>query len=124
MKFTNKFNLPRHICDWLAFDEYDYNPDTISATTLIGPARAWALKRLNADNLTMDYSDLLAVRYGTAIHDSLEKGGRLWGGGFPRETVLRRKNGIHDLRQAGRTDRRRDPRQQIHLRLEDRPRRV
>ncbi len=73
MKFTNRHNLPQHICDWLAFDDYDYNPDTVSATTLIGPARAWALKKMHADDLTMDYSDMLALRYGTAIHDSLEK---------------------------------------------------
>lgn len=82
MKFTNKYNLPKHICDWLAYDEYDYDSNTISATTLIGPARAWALKRLNADKLTMDYSDLLAVRYGTAIHDSLEKVGVYGEGDF------------------------------------------
>jgi hypothetical protein len=82
MKFTNKHNLPVHICAWLAHDEYDYEPDTISMTTLIGPARAWALKRLNADKLTMDYSDLLAVRYGTAIHDSLEKVGVYGEGDF------------------------------------------
>lgn len=73
MNFTNKYNLPEHICRWLATDEYDYQPNTISITTLIGPARAWALKQIHAAELTMDYSDLLAVRYGTAIHDSLEK---------------------------------------------------
>lgn len=94
MKFTNKYNLPRHICDWLAFDEYDYNPDTISATTLIGPARAWALKRLNADNLTMDYSDLLAVRYGTAIHDSLEKVGVYGEGDFREKRFYAEKMGF------------------------------
>lgn len=82
MKVTNKHNLPAHICAWLAYDEYDYDPETISMTTLIGPARAWALKRLNADKLTMDYSDLLAVRYGTAIHDSLEKVGVYGEGDF------------------------------------------
>ena len=94
MRFTNKFNLPRHICDWLAFDEYDYNPDTISATTLIGPARAWALKRINADKLTMDYSDLLAIRYGTAIHDSLEKVGVYGEGDFREKRFYAEKMGF------------------------------
>lgn len=94
MKFTNKFNLPRHICDWLAFDEYDYNPDTISATTLIGPARAWALKRINADKLTMDYSELLAIRYGTAIHDSLEKVGVYGEGDFREKRFYAEKMGF------------------------------
>ena len=73
MNFTNKHKLPEHICNWLALDEYDHDPNTISATTLIGPARAFALKLKHAEGLTMDYSDMLALRYGTAIHDSLEK---------------------------------------------------
>lgn len=73
MNYTNRYNIPERICNWLANDEYDYDPNVISATTLISPARAWALKRQNADKLTMDYSDMLALRYGTAIHDSLEK---------------------------------------------------
>lgn len=94
MKFTNKFNLPQHICDWLAFDEYDYTPDTISATTIIGPARAWALKRLNADKLSMDYSDLLAIRYGTAIHDSLEKVGVYGEGDFREKRFFAQKMGF------------------------------
>lgn len=73
MNFTNKHKIPEHVCKWLALDEYDYNPDVISATTLIAPARMWALKRKHAAELAMDYSDMLALRYGTAIHDSLEK---------------------------------------------------
>lgn len=73
MKFTNKHNFPAHICNWCATDEYDYVEGTISATTLIAPAKVWALKKLHANELEMDYSDLLAIRYGTAIHDSLEK---------------------------------------------------
>lgn len=73
MIWTNKYKIPQHICDWLKADEYDYDPAVISATTLISPARAWVLKRANADSLTMDVSDMLALRIGTAIHDSLEK---------------------------------------------------
>lgn len=82
MKYTNKYNLPEHICGWLAVDEYDYDPATISATTLIGPARAWVIKKAHAEELTMDYSDLLAARYGTAIHDSLERVGVYADGDF------------------------------------------
>lgn len=94
MKFTNKHNLPKHICDWLAYDEYDYNPDTISATTLIGPARAWALKRINANSLEMDYSDMLSLRYGTAIHDSLEKVGVYGAGDFKERRFYAEKMGF------------------------------
>lgn len=82
MKFTNMYNLPPHICAWCAVDGYDYQPGVLSATTLIAPARAWALKIKHAEELTMDYSDLLAVRYGTAIHDSLEKVGVYHDGDF------------------------------------------
>ena len=71
MQYTNKHHLPAHICQWLTTDEYDYLPGTISITTLIGPPRAWALKQRYHDALCMDYSDLMALRYGTALHDSL-----------------------------------------------------
>ena len=40
MNFTNKYNIPEHICKWLSNDEYDYLPGIFSATTLIAPARA------------------------------------------------------------------------------------
>ena len=45
MNFTNKYNIPEHICKWLSNDEYDYLPGIFSATTLIAPARAFVLKR-------------------------------------------------------------------------------
>lgn len=61
MKFTNKFNLPQHICDWLAFDEYDYNPDTISATTIIGPARAKRCNYCTAAPFCEQYNQLKAA---------------------------------------------------------------
>lgn len=73
MNWTNKHNIPKHICNWLKADDYDYIPGTISATTLIGPARAWALKQQFSESLERDYSDMIKSRLGTAIHDSLEK---------------------------------------------------
>jgi hypothetical protein len=82
MNYTNRHNIPPHICKWLELDSYDYDPNVISATTLINPARAFVLKKLHADDLTMDYSDLLSARYGTAIHDSLEKAGVFGKGDF------------------------------------------
>jgi len=39
------------------------------------PPRAYALKRQNWDRLEIDVEDLIASRYGTAIHDSVEKVG-------------------------------------------------
>ena len=82
MNYTNKYNIPEHICSWLAADEYDYLPGVYSATTLISPARAFILKKRNAENLTMDYSDFIKMRMGTAIHDSLEKIGVYADGDF------------------------------------------
>lgn len=40
MKYTNKHNFPDFVVQWLEHDEYDYDENTISATTLMKPARA------------------------------------------------------------------------------------
>ena len=82
MKWTNKYNLPEHIFNYLIADEYDYQEGTISATTLISSPRIWALKQLHKDELTRDCTDMLKIRLGTAIHDSLEKNGAFSGDGF------------------------------------------
>jgi hypothetical protein len=73
MKFTNKNNFPEYVVQWLKFDEYDYEPNTFSATTLLQPPRVYGLKVQNQDKLEIDVSDVIASRYGTAIHDSIEK---------------------------------------------------
>ena len=74
MKYTNKHNLDEWLCRYLAEDDYDYDPDpmTVSATTLMGPARAWALKRMHPDDLVIDYADLIRAKNGTAIHAAIE----------------------------------------------------
>ena len=73
MKYSNKHNFPDFVVQWLKHDSYDYDASTISATTLMKPARAYALEKQNWDNLEIDVSDVIASRYGTAIHDSVEK---------------------------------------------------
>ena len=73
MKYTNKRNFPDFIVQWLEFDEYDYDANALSATTLMQPPRAYALKKQNWAELEIDVEDLIASRYGTAIHDSVEK---------------------------------------------------
>ena len=73
MKYTNKHDFPEFVVQWLKHDEYDYDENTISATTLLKPARAFALERKHYDDLEIDLSDIVASRYGTAIHDSVEK---------------------------------------------------
>lgn len=73
MKYTNKNELPDYVVGWLKNDEYDYESDTISATKLIAPPRQYALYKLHADDLEIDVSDLIASRYGTAIHAAFEQ---------------------------------------------------
>jgi len=75
VKFTNKFKLSDEFVHWLTFDTYDYNIDqmVLSATTLMKPIRALVLEQRWADDLTVDVSELVASRYGTALHDSWEK---------------------------------------------------
>lgn len=71
--YTNKHNLPDYVVEYLKFDEYDYEEGVISATKLMSPVRQFALYKQHKDELECDVSDLVASRYGTAIHDSMEK---------------------------------------------------
>lgn len=75
MNYTNRFNLSDAFVHWLTTDDYDYNsdPSVISATTIMKPIRMVVLEQRWRDNITVDISDLVASRYGTAIHDSFEK---------------------------------------------------
>lgn len=73
MIFENKHNYPQYVYDFLKFDEYDGDPNTISATTLLSPPRQFALKKVFHDKLRIDVSDLIASRYGTCIHAGFEK---------------------------------------------------
>jgi len=72
MKYTNKHNYPEYVYKWLATDDYDHNPDVVSATGLMKPARMIALSKKHHGELEIDVSDLVASRYGTALHDSFE----------------------------------------------------
>lgn len=75
MHFTNRLGLPQYLVDWLKKDNYDHStePSTISATTLLKPVQAYWLTVRNGDELTIDVSELVSARLGTAIHDSIEK---------------------------------------------------
>lgn len=75
MKYTNKRGFPDFVVEWLKYDDYDYDENALSATTLMQPPRAYALKKQNWEDLEIDIEDLIASRYGTAVHDSVEKVG-------------------------------------------------
>lgn len=73
---TNKKQVPLSLAVWLAHDEYDYNPDpyTISATTLMKPLKAIILGLQNKDmDTSMDIFGLVPSSLGTSIHDGIEK---------------------------------------------------
>ena len=75
MNYTNRYNLPTYLADWIKTDKYDYNyePNTISATTLLKPVRAHIISGRHAGELQIDVSELIASKYGNAIHDSVER---------------------------------------------------
>lgn len=74
--FTNVSNLPLALAAFLASDTYDYNPDpyTISATTLLKPVRQIILAgRLPPEVGMPDIMDQAATRIGAALHDGIER---------------------------------------------------
>lgn len=75
MKLTNKHGIPEYIADWLRHDDYDYNhdPRTISATSLLQPVRVRLLTQRHGGELEQDIIDRISSRLGSAIHDSLER---------------------------------------------------
>lgn len=73
---TNNTNVPLSMALWLADDDYDYDddPNTISATTLLKPMKEIILARQNADMVkTGDIVSAAASRIGTAMHDAIER---------------------------------------------------
>lgn len=79
MKIKNKKNLPAVIIRALEADQYDGPkwsewPKVISGTTLIGPARIAALKRMFDPEIEQDASDMVYALQGRAMHSILESG--------------------------------------------------
>jgi hypothetical protein len=78
--YTNIHNINPIMAAWLVNNNYSSGdklyPDkrVISATTLLKPVRQYVLGNLVKD-VTMDISDLVALKLGTSVHDSIEK---LW----------------------------------------------
>lgn len=82
MKLTNNSNLSIAMAVWLAHDEYSNTAgasmpipegEIISATTLLKPTRQYVLsKRIPPEEKTLDIADLIASRFGHALHSSVE----------------------------------------------------
>jgi hypothetical protein len=76
VRFTNTGDVPLSLAVFLATDNYDYNsePDTISATTLLKPLRQIILpSRLPNEQGLVSLPDMMKNRIGSAIHDSIEQ---------------------------------------------------
>lgn len=72
--YTNNSNIALPLAVFLATDDYDYEDNIISATTLLKPIRQIVLtQRLNKDEVAVDISNLVSSRMGTAIHTAIEK---------------------------------------------------
>jgi hypothetical protein len=74
--YTNKHNVSLAMAVFLMYDKYDYDdrPNSVSATGLIRPMRQIILGQQNKNLLkTVDISDLVASRMGSAIHDGCEE---------------------------------------------------
>lgn len=75
-RFTNVQEVPLALAVFLASDYYDYNddPHTVSATTLLKPLRQIILpSRLEPGQGLVNLADMLNNRMGAAIHDGIEK---------------------------------------------------
>jgi len=75
LQYTNKHDVSLALAVFLMMDSYDHDdrPNSISATGLLRPLRQLVLSQQNKKLLkTVDISDLVASRMGTAIHDSCE----------------------------------------------------
>jgi len=75
-KYSNVSAVPLSIAVFLAMDNYDYNDDplTISATTLIKPVRQTILTtRVDNSLASIDLMQMVPSRIGTAIHTAFEE---------------------------------------------------
>jgi len=75
-RYSNVSEVPLALAVFLASDNYDYNNDpfTISATTLLKPVRQIVLaSRVPEGEGLMNLADMMQRRIGTAIHDGIER---------------------------------------------------
>jgi hypothetical protein len=72
--YTNVTGVPLSVAVYLATDTYDYDPQAISATSLIKPLRQLILTpRVPAEQRAVDVLQVVKSRTGHAIHDSIER---------------------------------------------------
>lgn len=72
MKFTNDKQIPLTLAVPLVFDEYDYIPNTISATALMKPLKQVILSK-RVTGIIQDLSDSTNPFLGKSVHAFIEK---------------------------------------------------
>ena len=72
MKFTNDKQIPLTLAVPLVFDEYDYIPNTISATALMKPLKQVILSK-RVTGIIQDLSDSINPFLGKSVHAYIEK---------------------------------------------------
>ena len=73
-RYTNEHDIPLILAAFLAWDDYDYDPNTVSATTIIRPVRQLVLKeRVNTEGTYIDIAGMVKNRVGGAIHTGVEQ---------------------------------------------------
>lgn len=73
-RYLNSSNIPLSVAVYLATDNYDYEPDTLSATAFLRPTRQLILARRVPEDLSLvDIMTLVKSRLGTSVHDGIEK---------------------------------------------------
>lgn len=73
MHYTNTSNISLALAVFLATDDYDHEPNTISATSLMKSTRQHILsKRIPAEENFIDISTLVPSKLGSAIHGGIE----------------------------------------------------
>ena len=97
-RYSNTSGVPLSLAVFLASDYYDYNsdPDTISATTLLKPLRQIILpSRIPAGEGLVNLAAMMNNRMGAAIHDAIEKAwvtnhrGAMQALGYPERVIDR-----------------------------------
>ena len=97
-RYSNVSEVPLALAVFLASDYYDYNDDpfTISATTLLKPIRQIILPgRIANEDGQPNLADMMSNRLGAAIHDGIEKAwllnhkGAMASLGYPKKIIDR-----------------------------------
>ena len=72
-RYSNQFNIPLPLAVFLATDDYDFEPNVISATSLMKSTRQLVLsKRVKPSESMIDIAGLVSSRMGSAIHTAIE----------------------------------------------------